>query len=311
MTNQMEDGVTSIDDHVKDSGLFKPLANERNFGYKLSDKGVKSKLMKGAKRTPFLKEENSTSTNLVFSVGAWHQVVMPSIEYWKQVKADDSCYVGDYIIKIGGIKLENEINGKNIDTQIVFFGDRDKIMCHLYNTTQLILINGHGYRKFIELFLQPFFQTKIESCRADIQAYNDLVLDKMGPKTVKRSTVNYNSRNPFSCNRCDYTTQRVTTLNKHKKNEHTPSFNSSHLLQEHRQSTRNNSVLEQIMNEEVSITNLSVVSNKAQELLKYICLDCNLVTKSKPDMDGHVQATHGQNGEEEVKYECASVQSYI
>ena len=75
LTNQMEDGVTSIDDHVKDSGLFKPLANERNFGYKLSDKGVKSKLMKGAKRTPFLKEENSTSTNLIFSVGAWHQVM--------------------------------------------------------------------------------------------------------------------------------------------------------------------------------------------------------------------------------------------
>ena len=104
---------------------------------------------------PFEVEENSTSSNLVFSAGAWFHVALPSAKYFGEVKAEKTCKVGDYTVKVVGVKMGKEINGKHVHTQIVFYADRDKIVCHLYNTTQLILINGLGYRKFIDLFFNP------------------------------------------------------------------------------------------------------------------------------------------------------------
>jgi hypothetical protein len=82
---------------------------------------------------------------LIFSAGGWFHTVLPAVEYFKEVKGEETCKIGEYVVKIGGIKKGKEINGKHVNTQIVFFGDRDKIICHLYNTTQLILVNGHGY----------------------------------------------------------------------------------------------------------------------------------------------------------------------
>ena len=63
---------------------------------------------------------------------------------------------------MGGVKAGRENNGKTVNNQIVFYADRSKIVCHLYNTTQLILVNGHGYRKFVDSFLMPFFTTKAQ-----------------------------------------------------------------------------------------------------------------------------------------------------
>ena len=71
--------------------------------------------------------------------------------------------------------------------------DREKVVCHFYNTTQLILVNGHGYKKFIDVFLKPFFTSLIESCLNEIQSYNLMALEKLGQKSVKRSTVKYKS----------------------------------------------------------------------------------------------------------------------
>ena len=114
-------------------------------------------------------EENSTSSNLVFSAGAWYHVVLPSQKYFNDVKGEKNCKIGEYTVKVGGVRLGKESNGNHVNTQIVFFADRDKIVCHFYNTTQLILINGVGYRKFIDLFLKPFFASKITNCLQGIE----------------------------------------------------------------------------------------------------------------------------------------------
>ena len=129
---------------------------------------------------------------------------MPSIRYWNIIRSDQKCQVGEYTVKIGGIQSGKESKGKYVDHKIVFFADRDKVVCHFYNTTQKILVNGHGYKKFIDLFLQPFFNSKIESYLEDIKSYNEFVLDKLGHKTVKRSSVKYNGCSTFDCNKCEY-----------------------------------------------------------------------------------------------------------
>ena len=96
-----------MNDHINGADLFKS-AEDRKFVYKLDDKATKKKLLNSAKRAPILLEKNSTSSNLKFSVGAWHTVVLPAVRYWSVVKADQKCNVGDYTIRVGGIKSGND-----------------------------------------------------------------------------------------------------------------------------------------------------------------------------------------------------------
>ena len=150
----------SIEEHVKHSDLYILSEGTRAFEYQLNEKSAKAKLIKNAKRIPLEIEDNSTSSNLIFCVGSWKNAVIPAVSYWKEVKGTKSCKVGDYTIKVAGVKVGTDKIGMNV----VFYGDRDKIVCHIYHTTQLILVNGHGYKKFIETFLKPFLQSKINAC---------------------------------------------------------------------------------------------------------------------------------------------------
>ena len=148
--------MTSVDNLVKDSetALFRD--NVRKFEYKLDDKAAKGKLIKGGKRTPFEVVENSSSSNLVFNLGSWYNVVLPSNQYWEAGKGNKTFKIDGRVVKIADVKTGKDVSGKHIDTQIVFFSNRDKIVLHCYNTTQLILVNGHGYSDFIQMFLKPF-----------------------------------------------------------------------------------------------------------------------------------------------------------
>ena len=160
-------------------------------------------------------EENSTSSNLVFSAGAWYHVVLPSQKYFNDVEGEKNCKIGEYTVKVGGVRLGKESNGNHVNTQIVFFADRDKIVCHFYNTTQLILINGVGYRKFIDLFLKPFFASKITNCLEGIEQYNNDVVSQLGPKTTKRSNIKLTRGPSYPCHSCEYAAKSLSGLKKH------------------------------------------------------------------------------------------------
>ena len=149
--------MPSIEDIVKESEVMSYSENKRTFKYELNAKSATAKLIKGAKRIPFEVIEKASSSNLVFSTGAWNHVVQPSVGYFDKVKGDKKCTVGNITVSIASVKTGKEINGKHIDTQIIFFANRDKVVCHFYNTTQLIMCNGHGYANLIEIFLKPFF----------------------------------------------------------------------------------------------------------------------------------------------------------
>ena len=60
----------SIEEHVEESDLCKLPDSSREFEYKLNDKATKAKLVKNAKRIPLEIEDNTSSSNLKFSVGA-------------------------------------------------------------------------------------------------------------------------------------------------------------------------------------------------------------------------------------------------
>ena len=58
-----------------------------------------------------------------------------------------SCKIGEYTLRVACVKSGFEAGAKHVDTQIVFFINREKVTCYFYNTTLIILVNGHVHLK--------------------------------------------------------------------------------------------------------------------------------------------------------------------
>lgn len=127
----------SIKDLVSHSETIGFGEKGRQFEYNLNEKNAKAKLLKGAKRSPFEIVQNNGSVNLIFNLGSWKTIVSPSILYWKEVRSDMTCTVGQSKVKLASVKTGRDVVGKHVDTQIVFFFDREKAVCHFYNKRSL------------------------------------------------------------------------------------------------------------------------------------------------------------------------------
>ena len=134
MNNYIE--YNNVEELVKNSEITKKDVKPRSFQYELNQKQAKAKLIKGAKRNAFDVENKSNSINLIFNLGSWSNVVLPSIIYWNQIKDEGACKIGSSIIRVASVRSGIEAGGNHVDTQIVFFSNRDKVTCHFYNTTQ-------------------------------------------------------------------------------------------------------------------------------------------------------------------------------
>ena len=81
---------------------------------------------------------------------------------------------------------------------------------------------------------------------------NEILIEKLGPKTVKRSNVKYKGGEMIPCNQCGYAFKSTSSLNNHKTYEHSLSFSSSQKAVEPRNSTRNNSFTSSLMIEDLT-----------------------------------------------------------
>ena len=151
----------TLDDVVKDSERLVYKEDEREFNYRLNEKSLKTKLLKGAKRPPFVVVKNNGSYNLDFNVGSWRAVVQPSLQYWGNSKVGQTCTVNGIEIKLDEVKNGSEAGGLHVDTLITFLVNKEKAKCHFYNTTQRVMINGLGHAKLSDIFLVPYFESKI------------------------------------------------------------------------------------------------------------------------------------------------------
>ena len=114
MANAIE--VISIEKLVHESELIESVGSIRQFEFKLDEKAAKGKLIKGAKRIPFEVIKNSSSSNLDFSLGAWNNVVQPSIRCWSEAKGSKTCKIDDMLGRIVDVKSGKDIGGNHIDT---------------------------------------------------------------------------------------------------------------------------------------------------------------------------------------------------
>ena len=102
---------------------------------------------------------------------------------------------------------------------------------------------------------------------------------------------------------CDFSARSLISLKKHKDNEHTPDFNSSKSMISNlapiQHSTRNNSITEALLQENISTTNLSkqsVTVTIEDDLFKYTCEDCDFATTVKTEIADHVIKHHDCSG---------------
>ena len=306
----------SLVDLVRESEQKNHSDVRRAHDYNLDDKSAKAKMLKGAKRIPIELVENKGSSNINFSVGAWNHVVLPSVRYWDSIKGEKTCKVDTTEIRIASVELGKDAGGLHIDTKVVFYANRNKIVCHLYNTTQRVLINGHGYDKFIKAFLIPYFETKINLNNQEIANFNKLVLESHGSRQVKRSSVKYKQGSNHICRVCDFSAKSLTSLRKHKESHNSVSFEGYQALMS--SSTRNNSISEAILQENLTITNTSTESTKVLNLeetsvkepinLKQIMCDwhpCDYKSSDKTELRKHIGKHLGQTQAKEV-FECES-----
>ena len=87
---ETEQSPVTISSTISTTPTITPLPNtnnvisgDRGFDYQISDKSMKSKLVKGAKRQPMEIEPKQTCTNINFSGGAYQLTVMPVLNQWK------------------------------------------------------------------------------------------------------------------------------------------------------------------------------------------------------------------------------------
>ena len=184
-----------------------------------------------------------------------------------------TCRTETATVKISSIKTGSEKTGKHVDTQIIFFVDREKAVCHFYHTTQLIMVNGHAYKYLAKDFLIPFFQTKINNNEREIKVANEQAVQNLIGKTVKHRTVSYNKKGSlFPCKKCQFVSSSVTALGRHCRMEH------SIQLTDHQSpdisaipihSTTNNSMSKVLLQEDISISDLtqvdSMIENSSQK----------------------------------------------
>ena len=87
--------------------------------------------------------------------------------------------------------------------------------------------------------------------------------------------------------------------------EHVLGFNMSRKLQEPRESTRNNSTVEALMLEDITIADITDGNvNLKEKALKYTCIECKFITVNKDKMDIHVMTEHESSSHEEPTFFC-------
>lgn len=183
------------------------------------DKKAKSNLIKGASREAFETEEMQKCTMMIFSVGAYHEIIIPNVADWR---------IGS---KFLNVDVENVIpgyddNNKHMQTIIKFLFNKNMITVTCFNSTQKIKVEGRGYLEFVRTFLNPLIRSKLgEAALERIEKYNrDVIAALSGKRKVisrPMRSVKYKAMAKLPCSKCNSTFANNATLTKHKRSMHT------------------------------------------------------------------------------------------
>ena len=229
-----------------------PADGTRNFKYRLTAKTAKNNLLKGAKRKHMEIEHKQGAINVDFSDGAWVLAVFPEILSWD--KSNRNFTYCDLDIQVIEAKPGIDGGNNNVDYKIVFQVNGQKVVLHAYNGKQRLTLNGQGHRMFVQMFLDPFFRSKISKVVSEANSFNENVLFNLG-KTVKRENIKFKTSTKQTCKKCNQIAKSVSQLHEHMRRTHERSIGTGGVIESAQfQSTRNNSLAENLMIEDMTIS---------------------------------------------------------
>ena len=201
----------------------------QHFNYEMTDQKAKSNFIRGASREALEVLEKQKCNMLIFSVGAYLEVVMPAVEKW--TNALGNIIINDNVM-IEKVTAGYDENNKHLQTTIKFRFNKEIVTVTCYNTTQKIKVEGRGYLGLANNFLEPFFQKKLCGEVLDrIEKYNrDVIASLSGKrKAVSRPlrSVKYKASAKLPCSKCDNVFSNHVQLSKHKLVMHTRGNNDS------------------------------------------------------------------------------------
>ena len=251
-----ENKILKLSDSVVFRDSINIHINSRNTNFKLKDQMTRKNLLQAARRENFEKEDKQKCIKLKFNAGAYYEAVLPTVSGWKKL---NSFSFNRKIIKVSEFKEGYEENNKHFDSKIVFLVNGTRIVVHFYNSTQNMKVEGKGYIDFTNDFLEPYFEQVLSSLNPKIEKCNKRIIKDLGKPQIRRST-RYKPVSEFKCKTCasSFLTHRQLAL--HKEALHLDSYNSTR-NRNVTQSSSDNSVIEQLMLEDMSIANISTIDN--------------------------------------------------
>ena len=277
--------------------------SKHTFQYMLNSTRTRKKLLEGALRAPYEREDKKTCINLIFSDGAFKEVVLKALTDLKD--GPTHFIVRNEEVEKVDINPRSELSGKHIDTKIHFKVNGSKIVIHVYNSTQKLTVQGSKYEWFVDHYLEPFFVEKIEKRRAEIDALNKDVRSALNPKRkskVKKAGPLEEESENVNCDKCEYNTKNADDLRKHIVKDHTVNvFQGLDLSSPRQIETRailNNSehtdsieieVVEEIsegLDHDVVIEETTPVILDEDE---FTCEKCNVNLSSKKELEKHIE----------------------
>ena len=191
--------------------------NNRIFNYDMNEKKAQKKLLKGANRVENLDVEiKPTCVNMRFSDGSFKEVVLPLIKVWHN-KVGESIKFQEIEVKIIESITGTDLKVRHMDTKLVMLVNNDRIVIHVYNGTQNLMVQGKNFEAFAKNHLQPYFTEVIEKEIEKIVNFNKNVRETFG----QRMEVKQKSQNKkFPCPQCRVKSSTVADLRKHMKCSH-------------------------------------------------------------------------------------------
>ena len=261
LLNNVESSIINVDND-----------NGRVFEYTLNKKKAKAKLLKGANRENHLDVEfKSGCANLRFSNGSYLKLILPLLKNWNENK-EKIVQIDDSEVHIVEVEAGRESLGQHMDTKLVVMVNGDRLVLHVYNGTQNLMVQGKNYQRFASDCLEPYFRREIGNNIENITNFNTEVKNILGEKkSIKRS------EKPFKCPQCGVKASKIGDLKLHMKRCHTkPGIDSP---------SRKKSI--RILQEDVSILDVSGVKSieYINDERKENLIDNRNVTKFLPESE--------------------------
>ena len=285
---------------------------ERIFNYKLGDKKAKSNFLKGAAKEVLEIEEKGVCTMLNFSVGSYHETVIPTVEEWMT----HGLRINGEYMKITEILPSFDENKKHVETIVsrpvrsVRYKSTAKLPCSkceitFMNSSQL---NRHKITKHVSDVNNIDSSIKCLTLAEDLSLADlsdNNIVDKIDDMTTDEVTLEEICTEPkntcivaaeieeekieqpvYKCEKCEYSTLKKTDIERHMKAKHEGEV------------VMDVENVKSIQEEPQNLINHKLVTAESEKELKihiqsnHECEKCGYKSNDEKDMKIHFQTTH-------------------